>query len=310
MAYYLRKCESLDCAIKRIAFDQTDKAVRAIQEMDDVHKAVHDIRKRCKKLRALMRLVRDDIGNAEYKKRNVFYRDTARRLSGLRDTTTNRKTLENLAMKYSHLIPVKTMKDLRDWMEIKQVRFTIKKLIEGNVVEKVAWQLEESKAYISELPVADTLSFKVIAPSLRRVYTRGYKAFPKAYETGDTDAFHEFRKRVKYLWYQTRLLKEMWPTILTKRASEIHKLSGWLGDDHDLMVLKALLKDAPFTDNRNHKFINRLIDRESKILRRRSLSLAELIYAEKPKRFIRRMNKYWNAWQSGEPTFGDDIVRV
>jgi CHAD domain-containing protein len=310
MAYYFNKGEYIDIAVKRILFEQTDKAVSGFQEMDNVHKVIHDIRKRCKKIRALLRLVRDDIGNSEYRERNVFYRDTARRLSDLRDAITTRKALDNLATMYKGVIPEDTMQYLREWLEIKKVRLTAKRLIKDNVVEKVIRTLEESKAYISDLPVSDSLTFEVIAPSLSRVYERGYIAFPLAYENDDAASFHEFRKRVKYLWYQTRLLKQMWPNVLNELASEIHKLSEWLGDDHDLMVLKSMLENAPFIDDRNRKTTLRLIEKESNILRERSLSLAELIYAENPKRFVRRMNKYWNAWQDREPTFGEDLVRV
>ena len=52
---------------------------------------------------------------------------------------------------------------------------------------------------------------------------------------------HEWRKRVKDLWYQQRLLQQAWPAVLKAEAAEAKALSKLLGDDHDLAVLAELL---------------------------------------------------------------------
>src|SRR5215475_2007881 len=45
---------------------------------------IHSIRKRCKKLRGLLRLVRPSLGDT-YERENAYFRDVARALSPLRD---------------------------------------------------------------------------------------------------------------------------------------------------------------------------------------------------------------------------------
>ncbi|NIS31707.1 MAG: CHAD domain-containing protein, partial [Actinobacteria bacterium] len=54
---------------------------------------IHDARKKLKRLRALLRLVRDDIGDSAYHNENVVLRDTARTLAGMRDAGVLRTTL-------------------------------------------------------------------------------------------------------------------------------------------------------------------------------------------------------------------------
>ena len=85
MSYaFPRDVERIDEAVRQIAAEQIDKAIAEIDDADlTAHETVHQVRKRCKKLRALARLVRP--GFPSYKKENAFFRDLARGLSGARD---------------------------------------------------------------------------------------------------------------------------------------------------------------------------------------------------------------------------------
>jgi CHAD domain-containing protein len=51
---------------------------------------------------------------------------------------------------------------------------------------------------------------------------------------------HDWRKRVKTLWYQLRLVRPFAPT-LGRRIRDFERLQELLGDDHDLYVLQAML---------------------------------------------------------------------
>ncbi len=45
---------------------------------------------------------------------------------------------------------------------------------------------------------------------------------------------HEWRKRVKDLWYHVTLLQDAWRPVMSALADEAHELSDRLGDEHDL----------------------------------------------------------------------------
>jgi hypothetical protein len=63
MSYPLQRYETLSEGIKRIAREQTENALQQLREPgDEWEDAIHDVRNRCKKIRAVLRLVRDDIG--------------------------------------------------------------------------------------------------------------------------------------------------------------------------------------------------------------------------------------------------------
>lgn len=59
MSYHLEIGESIEKGIKRIAHEQLDSAIDELTDDKlDPHDVVHQVRKRCKKLRGLLRLVR------------------------------------------------------------------------------------------------------------------------------------------------------------------------------------------------------------------------------------------------------------
>src|SRR5690606_34841505 len=83
-----------------VAEEQIDKARRELaapKPGEDRHEAIHDARKRFKKLRALMLLARSgDAGFARTE--NARFRDAARALSGARDRTALIESLDALAL--------------------------------------------------------------------------------------------------------------------------------------------------------------------------------------------------------------------
>ena len=81
-------------ALRRISQDQIDRALASLTGNGDRGEAVHDARKRLKKLRGLIRLVRPEF--KDYKPKNADLRDTARLLSPLRDRTSLVETYDRI----------------------------------------------------------------------------------------------------------------------------------------------------------------------------------------------------------------------
>jgi CHAD domain-containing protein len=97
MAGRLERSESGVAGVRRILRRETKKASRRIRSRRGVRgEAIHDARKRLKKARAALRLVRDRLGDAEYRRENEALRDAARPLSEIRDADVLIATLEGL----------------------------------------------------------------------------------------------------------------------------------------------------------------------------------------------------------------------
>ncbi|QYA27053.1 CHAD domain-containing protein [Gramella sp. MT6] len=289
---------SLPKNISVIAAEELEGCFISLETLN-IHEAVHDIRKRLKKLRALARLVRDEMGEENYKEINIYFRDLGREISDFRDLTAHIETLNVLEERYGSYLyvnffnPIITQLDKeRDHME-KELR--AKNFFSEYLPEKLKYAQDD----LVKWPV-NSNEIQVILPGIQRVYKRGQKGLNKSYKDPKTENFHEWRKRVKYLWYQTLLLQETWPQFFETLEAEIHQLADYLGNDHDLMVLKKKLnsEDIKLKDPQHLELMNAIIERYSNILRTEAKTKGELIYVETPEEFTKRIGSYteinWN----------------
>ena len=86
MPYQIRISESAQEAVRRIAHEQLGRAITNLAlAPTNRAEAIHEARKSLKRLRALVRLVRGELGEQVYRRHNECMRDAARELAGLRD---------------------------------------------------------------------------------------------------------------------------------------------------------------------------------------------------------------------------------
>lgn len=298
MTYQLNKDLPLPKNISTIAAEEIDACLDSLNTMG-IHEAVHDIRKRLKKLRALARLVRDEMGEENYKSINIFFRDLGRDLSDFRDLTAHIETIEILRERYGDHIYVNTFDSLIKKIETERSQMEKELNAKDFFSKYLVQELKHAKKNMVKWPV-DSNDISIILPSMERVYKRGKKALKESYEDEKKENFHEWRKRVKYLWYQTLLLQDTWPQFFETLEAEIHELADFLGNDHDLMVLKDKIQQDGFELKKNNQeeLITALINEYSAHLRTNAKTKGELIYAEKPEDFIKRIGEYtkinWN----------------
>lgn len=87
MSYRIRPGKDLTTEVVRIAEIQYDRAIETLGDQPKGrYQAIHDARKRFKKLRGLFRLVREAAPDF-YEAENARIRDMARTLSTVRDAT-------------------------------------------------------------------------------------------------------------------------------------------------------------------------------------------------------------------------------
>ena len=84
-SFEVRPGESVLHAVRRIARHEIDDMLMHLRAGPRRHEAVHEARKSSKKLRALVRLMRDAIGEKRYRRENTTLRDAVRPLAAMRD---------------------------------------------------------------------------------------------------------------------------------------------------------------------------------------------------------------------------------
>lgn len=291
MAYKLKPGSRVIKSVRKAARDQIDKALAEIDDNTlDYHHRIHQVRKRCKKLRGLLRLARPAMED-QYQIENKWYRDTARAMSDLRDATAMKENFEAL-LKGSD--PALTATDSR--MLNEQLKSQFKEMDEGHPLEEVLSEarnrFEQGRARIPDWDL-DEKGYPAIKAGLLKTYKRARSAMLSAYQSPSPDRFHEWRKRVKYHGYHMKLLRELWPELLKPHCQELSKLGDLLGDDHDLAEIDGFVTGAWEPDNERQYRIQGVIKQHRNRMQSEARLLGQRLFAERPKALGKRMGKYW-----------------
>ena len=283
-----------------MAAEQLDKAVAHLGCEDgkrDEH--IHEARKATKRLRALVRLVRRDLGDEMYALENQCYRDAGQRLSGLRDATVLVETLDRLVESLGNDVPQSRFAQVRVWLVERRDRAYSQADSSDLVVPQVVSDLAQARERLEHWQL-QRRGWGGIRVGLQRIYARGRRDFAAAYALPSDEAFHDWRKQVKYLWYHTQILENIWPPVMQALAEELDQLGELLGQDHDLAVLHTAVRtEFPRAGAAATLMaLERRINEVRSGMQAQARLLAERIYVERPREFSRRLGGYWRVWQA------------
>ena len=295
-AYRLKRREPVAEAVRRIALGRLDDAIEQLRGETDSGEAeaVHEARKDLKKLRALIRLVREPLGEDVYGFENGYYRDAGRQLSDLRDAEVMLKTLGELGEGSGRDL-VERVSWLRSSLQGGQGEAAGEA---GERMAAVAGRLEAGRDRVAEWPLEGE-GWDLLEGGVRRSYRRGRNRFAEAEQEPTAERLHEWRKRVKDLWYHTRLLRNADRELIGGLAGQLDQLSDQLGDEHDLVVLEARARKRPSDGARREGLADllRAIERRRGELQHTAFALGRPLYSRKPKAFAGAMGKRWQAWR-------------
>ncbi len=295
--FELRPGHAFSSEIKRILLEQTDRAIwRLTTPGLDVDPAVHDARKCFKRVRGVLRLVRDDIGERRFGELNALFRDAGRQLSDIRTSAVLSETLEKVHERFPQQFSEAEVQRLAARLRAHHQALRDQVVPQKTLFRHVAAELQRGRALIAALPLHGN---HFPARGLRRVYARGRRGLIRCRQEPAAAHFHEWRKRVKYLRYHVRILSPAWPPVLSGVTEELVALSEALGVDHDLAELHRTLTEHPELRLRGAEQGKtvRLIEAYREELEARSFGLGVRLYAEKPGDFVDRMQVYWRAWR-------------
>ena len=301
-AYRLLSREPVDAGVKRVLTAQVDDAVAQLrgEAGTEPAEAIHEARKDVKKIRSALRLVRHEIGDDVWRRENDHYRQVARGLSGFRDAEILVEALDGLAERFGASAEGH-FDALREQLEQENRAAHDDGSVERAMAEAAAG-LAAGRSRIDALPLKGD-GWELIGPGLHRTYRRGRKRLRTVEEEASVTNLHELRKRVKDLWYQVRLVGDADKHMLGPLADHAHDLSDHLGDDHDLALLRETVqrRRAAFADPAHKRHLLEQIDQRRGELQFAAISLGERIYADKPKRFTKRLGNRWEAWRKRKP---------
>jgi CHAD domain-containing protein len=300
MAYRLRRSESVIRGVKRIAREQLETALRDIENPDlDRHEAVHQTRKRFKKIRGLIRLVRPAFEKT-YRRENARFRDAARKIAGARDATSLIEGFDRLVAD----LP-KDADGADRFAGIRRVLVKRRKRIVGEeadvslTLEALSKDIHEALERIGEWELR-ARGFETIAGGFERTYDKAQGAMAiAADENATVEDFHDWRKRVKYHWYHCRLLQNLWKPLMKARCDEAKHLAELLGADHDCALLDQLLEEnsSEFPDEAEVRAFREVIADAQKRIRKEAFEVGQRLFAGKSRHLSRQFGSWWSVWR-------------
>ena len=268
MSFALEENEPFPAAVTRIATEQIDLALfHLCAPYEDVNKSVHATRQSLKRIRALLALARDELGDKVFEREWACYRNTARLLANGRDAAVVVETFDALVQHFSSELALgafaserRLLVDRRD----AQLRIMIE---EDGALNRAGEILASARARVTTWP-GNRAGFKSFGGGLRRTYRAGREGLRTVVRYPNPTNFHEWRKPVKLLWHQIQILTPIWPVMLDAYAQELRGLSDRLNNHHDLDTLRhALLQSRAVVELRDCQAIITLIDRRCRELK-------------------------------------------
>ena len=281
--------------LRRIARAQIDRGLDALDD-EDRHRAVHEVRQRGKKVRALLRLVRPAEPEL-YQRENAAFRDMMRDISRVRDHGVAVETYDALLSRFGEdgmaeeLAPIRAALDERRGQALEDD-------LDARL-DTIRRQLQEARERVASWQL-DADGFEVFEGGLAKTYGRARARMDDAYADATSSTFHLWRKRAKYHRHHLRSLEAAWPAVLKARRREVHELTDLLGNDHDLAVLRADLTDDPdrFAGERRVGALCGLLDRRRAELQAAARPLGQRCFAEEPDALVASVRVWWRAASS------------
>lgn len=300
MAFTLDPRERLEREVRRVARSQIAKLTRVLEDPEGpgVPEAVHEARKRCKKLRGLTRLVRPGLGDL-YTPSNEAFRDAARQLAPARDAHVLVETLDALLAAVPEGVEAPDVTAARSELLAARAR-TYRSLGAPSTEFRTARQLiREGANLVGRWELDD--DFEPLQGGIAKTYRRFRNAFSRCGDEPTTEAFHEWRKRAKYHRYHLELLRAVYPSMMEPWVDEMHRLTDALGDDHDLAVLTGRVRSEPelFGSEDMADAILVLAEGRGSVLRDHAMALGARLAAEESDSLTARFRGWWEINRSG-----------
>jgi hypothetical protein len=260
MSFRIGRREPIGRAVRRVAAEELAAALaNAEDEARPLDERVHAVRVHLKRARAALRLGR---------RRRVdrALRDAGRALARARDEAIARATLADLGAP-----PRRAPSKARDGAD-----------------------LARAAAALARVELRAPRASRGAGHAARRAFARDYREARRRLATLRADdapeRFHSWRKVVKRLALQARLLRSVTPALSRQLRAPLDALAERLGDLHDLSVAEARLGPRPPASDLLARLSTRAAGQ-----RAAALALGRRALATRPREVRRQLRAQWRS---------------
>jgi CHAD domain-containing protein len=295
MAFRLRHDEkSIPDGLRRLAAKQLRSAIDELERpegSDD--EAVHQARTRVKKVRALLHVVKADRGRhlSDSKRR---LRAVNRHLSKLRDADATIEVLDKIRDANRHLMSEHAFARVRRMLS-RQKQEAVRRARLDRSRAKAAKTIRTLQKSVKRWRQRHD-GFGGLAAGLLTTHRRGRKAMARALKSQQGGDFHEWRKEIKTLWYELRLLEQC-GTGIQKDVRALDRAETMLGDDHNIVMMGERLNgDTVSRPDADLEKLRCAAERYQRDLRRQVVGLVRRIFRVSSRVYVQRIRNAWTRW--------------
>lgn len=301
MAYrFSRKDDSVQDAVRRLTRQQIHDVLRRIDDPScDRETTVHEVRKACKKLRAVLRLVEPGFPGAA--KENTALRDIARGVSVVRDAATLVGSFDAVVAAYGAQLDHDAQEAMRNRLVLQRDALLAATDIDALLADcRTALLALEWRSCEWTLEGDDC---GMLREGLRRWYRKARHALFAAHASPTPERLHAWRKRAKDHLYHARLFAPTWEKPMRAHVRAAHALGELLGQHHDLTVLLDTLAREPGAvgTNADAEVLAGLAGSLQAVLQAQAFSAGAALFADKPKALADSWIARYAAWRDEVP---------
>jgi CHAD domain-containing protein len=180
---------------------------------------IHQARKQFKQIRALLRLMRNELGEQTFQEENTTFRDAGRPLSEVRDAKVMIDTLDELLKHFAGRLSEAMVRPLRSALQERRREIRHRVLQVDHATAHVRDAIQAAKGRANQWPRRHK-RWRAVASPLEQSYRQARREMRRGFERGDDEELHESRKRSKALRYQLELLRPIWPELVGPMAEQ------------------------------------------------------------------------------------------
>ena len=297
MPFRIDPNKPFDDEIRRAGLELIEEAIISLRDQPSGrHEAVHDARKRFKRLRALYRLIARAAPDFS-KEENARFRDIARSLAFAREATALVETVEYLETFAASTTQGKALRSIATVLR-KRRDHAIEH--EAGLDEAIAAAIagcEEARKKLKAVSLPDELKdvTRLVKTGWAKQRKRARKALADCHEQADVEHFHELRKAGQAYWMHLGLLRRLWPSAMRAKRADTKRLVDILGHEHDLSVLAAFADREPerFGNGERLALLLDAIIQRQQVLRGDGLELANEVFSESARTESRIVGLLW-----------------
>jgi CHAD domain-containing protein len=297
MAFQLRREETVEHGIRRLARRELASARDALRHKDPPDDdGIHEARKSVKKVRVILHLMKSDaasgLGGCRRRLRRVN-----RTLSKPRDAAAIIESLSALKSARPDVFTDTGFAALLGYLQA-QKRSLMEEAACRDSWTRAASEFSALRRAAKRWAPAHR-QFGALARGIRSSYERGREAMIGTERHRTAVDFHDWRKRIKALWYELRLIEPAHADIRRELAA-LHDAQNWLGEDHNIVVLCGTISNDPTLRDQmiDWSRLRQGLEEHQRSLRDKTIAVAERLYAIAPDDYVRALKGTWKAWHA------------